>query len=172
MEKNINTMYKEAMQIMNDLNITVGNIISVRWNYRLKSVWGRCTYVRRSDCYKIELNPILNEDCVSWESAMNTMIHEVLHAHKDRMCHTGEWKMYAHLINYKYPQFHIERCSSAESKNVADKITHTYKYEIKCANCGAITRYKNAGKIVKLVRSYPGSCRCSCGCTNLMLFEN
>lgn len=169
MKKDINIMFSDAMDIMEDLNIEVETITSVSWNSRLRSVWGRCIRSNYNKTYKIELNPILKDDNVSWDAAMDTMIHEVLHAHKNRFCHTGEWKRCAQLINREYSCYHIERVTSAVAKNVADKM---YKYIIKCTNCGSISKYRSNTKVVKLVRSYPGSCRCRCGCTNLVLIEN
>ena len=172
MYKDINIMFQDALDIMKDLNIEVETITSVSWNTRLRAVWGRCIHRRYTNTYSIELNPILKCDSVSWDAAMDTMIHEVLHAHRNRFCHTGEWKRCAQLINREYDCYHIERETSAEAKNVADKVGSSCKYIIKCTNCGGIHKYKSNSKIVKLVRSYPGSCRCRCGCTNLVLIEN
>ena len=169
MNKDINVMFQDSLDIMTELNIEVETISSVTWNNRLKAVWGRCIHNRRNNTYRIELNTILKNDEVSWDAAMNTMIHEVLHAHKDRFCHTGEWKRCAQRINREYECYHIERTTSPEAKNVADKIGRTYKYIVKCTNCGAVSKYKTNGRIVKLIRSCPGSCRCRCGCTNLVL---
>ena len=169
--KDIKQLFADAMEIMDELGIEVGNITNVNWNGRLRAVWGRCKYLKRLNCYMIELNPILAGDDVSYEDAMDTMIHEVLHAHRDRMCHTGEWKRCATLVNRRYPIYHISRCSSAEDKGVADKIEQRYRFAIKCNGCGSISKYQREGKIVKLVRSRPGSCKCVCGCTDLSLFE-
>lgn len=165
--KNINTLFEEAMDIMEDLGIEVGTITEVSWNGRFKSVWGKCYY--NGYTYRIELNPVLRLPEVSYERAMDTMIHEVLHAHKDRMCHTGEWKRCAELVNKKYPIYHIERCTSAKDKNVADKIKKSYKYIVKCNNCGAYYKYQKAGKIVRMIQKYPHSCKCSCGSTDLFV---
>ncbi len=170
--KNINTLFADALDIMEELNIEVKTITSVRWNLRLRSVWGRCTHNRRTNTYSIELNPILNDDDVSWDAAMDTMIHEVLHAHPDRFCHTGEWKRCAIRINYEYPHYNIERATSAETKGVANKINNQYKYMIKCNVCGSVSKYKRESRIVKLVRLYPGSCRCTCGSRSLTLINN
>ena len=171
MIKNIKTLYLDAMDIMDELGIKTGKIQSVLWNSRLRSVWGRCTYNRKFNTYKIELNPILAGDDVSWEDAMNTMIHEVLHAHKDRMCHTGEWKRCAELVNKEYPIYNITRCTSAEEKGVADKMTRTANYTVKCNQCGHTYTYTRAGKVVKLIQTYPTNhgCRCVCGSSNLSL---
>ena len=169
--KNINTMYQEALDILKDLDIEVGTITEVRWNNRLKSVWGMCYYNKYTNTYKIALNPILNLPEVSWEAAMDTMVHEVLHAHKDRFCHTGEWKRCAELINAEYPLYNIKRCTSARDKNVADKMHKSTKYVITCNECGHTYTYSRAGKIVKLIQKFPNShgCRCGCGSSNLSL---
>ena len=176
MRKNIDTLYQDALDVVNELNIEVGKIISVRWNNRLKSVWGRCTrsnYKRNNGVvewyYSIELNSILASDDVSWEDAMNTMIHEVLHAHKDRFCHTGEWKKCAELINREYPIYHITRCTSAEEKNVADKVAPTFHYIVKCNKCNSEYKYQRAGRVVKALQRNPHSCTCYCGSKDFSL---
>lgn len=169
--KNINILFQEAMDIMDDLNIEVGTITEVCWNGRFRSVWGKCYYNRPTDTYRIELNPILRLPDVSWEDAMNTMIHEVLHAHKDRFCHTGEWKRYAELINREYSIYHIERCTSAEDKNVADKMIRHYKYIVKCNNCGREYKYQKAGAVIKSLRKDRHSCKCCCGNTDLSVIK-
>ena len=167
--KDITIMYNEAVTLLNDLEIEVRKITSVGWNGRLKSVRGRCHHNRRTNSYWIELNPILASSDVSWENAMNTMIHEVLHAHEDRFCHTGEWKRCAQIINTTYPQYNITRCTSAEEKGVADMITKTVNYSIRCNDCGHVYIYARAGKVVKRIQKYPTShgCTCACGSSNL-----
>ena len=171
MMKNINTLFADAMDVVTSLGIEVETITDVSWNGRLKSTWGRCHKNRRNNTYRIDLNSILGVDDVSWESAMNTMIHEVLHAHKDRFCHTGEWKRCAELVNREYPIYNIKRCTSAEEKNVADTMRSNYKYIVKCNDCNTQYKYHKAGKVVKLIQKYPGSCRCACGSNNLSVFQ-
>lgn len=169
--KDINVLFQDAMDIMNELNIEVETITSVRWNNRFKSVWGKCYRNRRTNSYYIELNPILKIADVSWEAAMDTMIHEVLHCHKDRFCHTGEWKRCAELINCEYPIYNITRCTSAEDKNVADKMLKNYNYIVKCNDCGLQYKYQRAGSVVKALQRNPYSCKCSCGSHNLTLIK-
>lgn len=171
MKKNINTLLQEALDVCEDLNIEVRTILDISWNKRLKAVWGRCTQTKSG--YKIELNTILGEDCVSWEDAMNTVIHEVLHCHENRFCHTGEWKRCAELVNRKYPIYHISRCTSAEEKGIAaETISTSFKYAVVCLNCGLTVKYKRSGKIVKLIKSESHSCFCGkCNSTALQLIE-
>lgn len=167
MAKDINKLFNEALEILDSLNIRVETISSVKWNPRFRTTWGMC--YRKNNIYRIELNPILNEEEVSWEMAMDTMIHEVLHAHKDRFCHTGEWKRCANRINTAYPIYHITRCTSAEEKNIANKMsTINYKYIIKCSGCGHEYKYQRTSKVVRLVQKNSNSCKCGvCGSTQL-----
>lgn len=168
MKKNIDTLLQEALDVCEDLNIEVGNIINIKWNNRLKSVWGRC--ICRSGDYRIELNPILAEEIISWEDAMNTVIHEVLHAHPDRFCHTGEWKKCANLVNRNFPIYHICRCTSAEEKGVADRMRPTANWKVTCMNCGYSCTYMRAGSVVKTLQTNPAGCRCGvCKSTDLKL---
>lgn len=170
--KNITAMYLEAMDILNELNIEVGQITTVTWNKRFKAVWGRCYYNEKADIYKIELNSILSIPEVSWTAAMNTMIHEVLHAHKDRFNHGKEWQKCADLVNRNYNIYHIATVTSAEEKGIADRMKPTYKYVVTCVKCGARCKYQKAGKVIKLIKSRPGSCRCGgCGSTDLIVTE-
>lgn len=176
--KDINTLFEDAMEIMREMNIEVDTITSVAWNSRLRTVWGRCTRNNRTNTYSITLNPILADEAVTWEDAMNTMIHEVLHAHKDRFCHTGEWKRCANMINREYEIYHISRLTSAEEKGVADKMMQIHmqnvKYTIRCEGCGSLSYYKKAGKVVQRLMRYPTAhgCRCSCGSTILTLIKS
>ena len=169
--KNINILYLDALDVLADLGIEVETITSVTWNKRFKSVWGRCYYSKKTNTYKIELSTVLNLPEVSWERAMDTMIHEVLHCHKDRFCHTGEWKRCAELINREYPIYHISRLTSAEEKNVADKINSEYKYIVRCTRCGGENRYRKAGKFVKMIEKNPHSCLCGCGNDEFILIK-
>lgn len=171
--KNIDTMFREALDIMEELHIEVGNITDVSWNGRLKAVWGRCYYNTRTETYRIELNPVLRLPEVSWEDAMNTMIHEVLHAYTGRMKHTGEWKRCAEIVNREYPLYNITRCTSAEEKGVADKMNRYYKYIVTCDVCGTVCKYKRAGNVVKALKRNPHSCKCTlCGGESFTVIEN
>ena len=169
--KDINVLYQDALDVLEDCGIKTGTITSVSWNSRFKAVWGRCYRDNKTNTYRIELNPILTLKDVSWEAAMDTMIHEVLHCHKDRFCHTGEWKRCAEIINREYPIYNITRCTSAEEKNVADKMYNDYKWVVTCSNCGAKYKYRKAGKVVKMIRRYPNSCKCFCGSYDLHVEE-
>lgn len=165
--KNIKLLLQDALDVMDDLHIEVEPISDIKWNYRLKAVWGKC--FRKNNIYWIELNPILQDDAVSWEDALNTVIHEVLHCHKDRFCHTGKWKRCADLINREYPIYHIERTTFAEEKGVENKIQRSYKYETRCLNCGHSEKWQRESRVIKALKRDSHSCRCSCGSNDIQL---
>lgn len=165
--KNLKLLIQDAKDVLDDLNIEYGPIASVTINSRAKSRWGRCTRV--GDVYRIEISSELMGDNVEWESAMNTMIHEMLHAHKDRMCHTGEWKRCAELVNRKYPIYNIKRCSSAEDHGIRS-VRPTYKYKMICNGCNSIGYYQRETKAIAKIRAYGNNSGYRCGkCGSTML---
>lgn len=165
--KNLEILVQDTKDILDELNIVYGPIVNVTVNYRAKSRWGRCK--RTYAGYEIEISSVLMEDSVSWEAAMDTMIHEFLHANKDRMCHTGEWKKCANIVNREFPQYHIERATSAEEKGiVTSNVEEGYKYIITCDGCGLSNSYRKKSKTVTNISRNPKNSgyRCSkCGST-------
>ena len=160
--KNLNTLLEDAKAILDDLNIPYGKIHELK-TLTGKGTWGRCTYHKWYDNYTISLNVILLNDDVSYESAMDTMIHELLHADKDRMCHTGEWKRCANLVNKNYPQYTIKRCTSAEEKGISNYVQTKAKYVVTCDKCGTKNYYAREGKIVKILKKFPKTSSLRCG---------
>ena len=145
--KDVNTLLQDAKDVLDDLGIEYGKIVRCCVNNRAQRRWGQCRRVG-NNVYEIEISRSLMTDDVTWEAAMNTMIHELLHAHKDRMCHTGEWKRCAELVNKEYPIYTIKRCSSPEERGVT--VSHTkYNYKVVCGGCGHVCYYTRAGKAIK-----------------------
>lgn len=169
--KDVNKMLTEAKQVLDSLNIPYSpRIMNVVVNTRAKSRWGRSTQKRINGhyYYTIEISSRLMEDDVEYDKAMNTMIHEVLHCHFKHRDHTGDWKKYAQMINKAYPQYHIARTSSCADMGIDISTIKHFKYAITCNKCGAVSRYMKHSKVVKLVETYPGSCRCGrCRSSNL-----
>ena len=168
--KNLNVLVADCKDILDDLGIDYGPIESVRVNNRLTACWGRCKYNKRTGMYTIEFSGRLMQNDIDYEATMNTIIHEFLHAGKNRMCHTGEWKRLAELVNRECPQFHITRCTSGEEKGVANRVV-AYNYIVQCPNCGREFKYARAGKVVKALRRNANSCTCACGNNRLILIE-
>ena len=168
--KNLNVLVADCKDILDDLNIIYGPIDSVRVNNRLTACWGRCRYNKRTGLYSIELSGRLMSEDIDYEATMNTIIHEFLHAGPNRMCHTGEWKRLAELVNREYPQFNITRCTSGEEKGVANRVV-AHNYTVKCPECGREHHYARAGRVIKALRTNANSCRGVCGNNRLILIE-
>ena len=168
--KNLNMFVSDCKDILDDLGIIYGPIKSVTVNSRLTACWGRCKYNKRTGYYTIEFSSRLMQDDIDYEATMNTVIHEFLHAGPNRMCHTGEWKRLAELVNKEYPQFNISRCTSGEEKGVANREI-SCKYIVKCFECGREHHYARAGRVIKALRRNANSCTCVCGNHRLILIE-
>ena len=168
--KDLNVLVADCKDILDDLGITYGPIESVRVNNRLTACWGRCKHNKRTGTYSIEFSSQLMSDDMEYEATMNTIIHEFLHAGKNRMCHTGEWKRLAELVNREYPQYNICRCTSAEEKGVAEQVK-TYRYTVICPVCNRSWKYQKAGRVVRALKRNPNSCTCVCGNMRLILIE-
>ena len=168
--KNLEVLVADCKDILNDLGISYGPIESVKVNNRLTACWGRCRYSKRTGKYSIDFSKDIMQDDMEYEATMNTIIHEFLHAGPNRMCHTGEWKRLANLVNREFPQFHISRCTSAEEKGVAERVK-TYRYEVVCPVCGHSWKYQRAGRVVRAMKRNPNSCTCACGNKRLILNE-
>lgn len=161
MEKLQEAMFK-TIDILNDLNIEFGPVDEVSINTRAKGRWGQCCYNRADKSYKININSALLEDGVSQKSLMNTLLHEYLHAHEDRFCHTGEWKRCAELVNKKYG-FHIKRATTAEELGITNYVKAGFKYHAVCDKCGADSYFSRKSKVVKLLMVQPKDSYCHCG---------
>lgn len=156
--------FEDACDILDSLNIEYGPVGEVTVNTRAKTRWGQCRYSKFEDIYDIEICSRLLESDVSYEDVMDTMIHELLHCHKDRMCHTGEWKRCANLVN-EYYGYDIQRTASSSEKNIANDRINMAKYVVTCNGCGSVSGYLKRGRVVKLLMKRPiGTCKCSiCG---------
>lgn len=163
---NLKQAIKEVENILDSLNIEYGPIDDVVINDRAKSRWGLCRYNSKRKDFTIEINTeLLFSD---YDALMNTLIHEFLHAHISRFHdgHRGKWKTYATLVNIRYPQYNIKRCTSAEEKGLSDyHIKHrreSYKYIIVCDGCGNVDKYKRKSSIVTSILANPKHSNCWC----------
>ena len=170
MHERLELAIQDTKDVLDDLGIEYGPVERVEVNFTAKCRWGRCAYNRVRGTYSIEISSRLLVEGVEWEAMLNTLIHEYLHAHKDRMCHTGEWKRCANLVNREYPCYNIKRCTSSEEKGFSEaEIESQYKYRIICDRCGTVSKYRKKSKIVSLImrQSKGSSCRCGkCGSNN------
>ena len=168
MEKRLGEMYRECIDEMNAIDIPYGKIVEVTVNYRAKSRWGQCrkSYANADGIvYKININCDLCHPDASERGLKETIIHEILHTCPDCMCHTGEWKRLAELVNDCYG-YNVKRCNSSEEKGMEEfyaqhdelKKKPTWKYEIRCKSCGKVLGRRQ--KACKLTMN-PYRYRCS-----------
>ena len=163
---------EDAFEILDTLNIEYRPIVSILVNNRLKSMWGRCKMDKQQGVCYVEISGMLIGDDVSYEAIMDTMLHELLHCHEDRMCHTGEWKRCANLVNKTFG-FNIKRTTSAAEKDLTEVVNNDYKYLVACDTCGATNKYKRKSKLIKILLKHPhGACQCgACGGTDFTVTE-
>ena len=168
MEKRLEKVFNECIDEMNAIDIPFGKITEVTVNYRAKSRWGQCC--KRYDymigtIYKININADLCHPDASEKGLKETIIHEILHTCPDCMCHTGEWKRLAELVNDCYG-YNVKRADSSEDKGMDEfyraheeiNKQREWKYTIRCNGCGKIVgRKRKACKITM----YPQNYRCA-----------
>ena len=168
-DERLKEYFEDAKAILDNLGIEYGPVKNVTVNTRAKSRWGQCKY--NGMTFDISISSMLLQKGVSYKAVMDTVLHELLHCHEDRLCHTGEWKRCAELVNDCY-DYNIKRVTSAAEKNIAPTYnTSTVKYKVICNKCGTVTKYKRMGRVIKLLMKNPeGTCRCNvCGSTSFSL---
>lgn len=131
---NANELLQKGLEQVRAVGIIPGKINpNVILNSRAKFRFGLCRYKKNGPyLYEIELNPRLLE--VDEVSAMNTVVHEILHSCEGCMNHGPRWKSYARIVNNKYG-YNIKTCSSFDERGLERPKS---KYVLKCKNpkCG------------------------------------
>lgn len=160
MEKRLENVVTEAKNILADCGIVPGNIFNVVSSNRMTTTWGNCSYARYSNnweqCkYLIKINSkLLN---TNHDSLLDTVVHELLHTCFGCMNHGANWKKLANIVNKKYPNLNIQRCTSASEKGLTNEYKPmAYKYLIVCNYCGQEYKRKRYDNVVK----YPDKYRC------------
>ena len=163
-DSRLKNYFEDACDILDSLNIEYGPVRNVTVNSRAKTRWGQCRFNKRQNFFDIEISSRLLQNDVKYNHKMDTVIHELLHCHKDRMNHTGEWKRCANLVKMYY-NYDITRTASAAEMNIEDERIAIAKYVVTCDTCGSVSRYLKKGKVVKLLMKHPkGACKCRiCG---------
>ena len=161
--KDLKKLFKECKEELDVIGVDYGKINSVDVNNEFTKTWGMCKYKTYSSnwktcVYNIEISAKLLQDDVPTKSAKNVLIHEILHTCEDCMCHTGEWKRLANLVNDCYSCYNIKRCSSNEEYGV--EINHDdFKYELQCTECGHIFGHHRMCRSIQ----HPEYYKCNCG---------
>ena len=158
--KDLNLLFKECIQELDEISIPYGKVNNIQINNRLTRTWGRCrTFRNGSNSYEnytflIEISPRILKDDMDDTYAKGTIIHEILHTCKDCQNHHSEWQKWARKVNKKYPQYKIKRTSSYEEMGV--DFNEEYKYVIYCKECSRKWGYRRKTRVVQNVN------RCNC----------
>ena len=158
----LNKYLKDAYDILDSLDIKYEPIDEI---YAFENDHDRGHAIKRDNHYRIRINSRLLESDIPYNEVMNTVIHELLHCHKDRMCHTGEWKRCANLVNENYKQFNIQTRSSGKILKLDNP---KYKYHVICKDCDEVMFYQRKSKCIKdlLLKRKKWFC-CECYSDNL-----
>ena len=158
--KDLEKMFDEALEIVktnigeDKLTRKIYRPITV--NSRAKRRWGRCTTSRDGERARIEVSSRILRDDIPDNAVMEVLIHEILHACKDGMSHTGAWKRYANTIS-RNTQYKIQRTTAAENFGLEEEQQKLMRqYAVKCTCCGK-TYYKS--KMTKVIK-HPEWYRC------------
>lgn len=164
--KNLYKLFNECTKEVKDAGIKYGNIVSISINSRAKRRWGQAK--KKNEGYYINISERLLQDDISDTATKDTIIHEILHTCDGCMNHGDEWQKMANIINSRYPQYHISRCTSYADKGL-QITTNDYKYNVICRECGSTWNYNRAGKVIQNIHNF----RCpKCGTHTLFVKHN
>lgn len=151
--KNLLKLAQECKEELDAIGIEYRTVRKWTVNTRAKCRWGQCRPVSPG-IFDINISSRLLDDQVTDNAVKNTIIHELLHTVEDCLKHTGKWKTLAAKVNRAYPQYHIQRVTSAEEKGV-EKIASTYQinYKITCTNCGGILTGKRPVNLFNILKN-------------------
>lgn len=110
-------------------------------NTRAKNRYGQARY--RNGKYSVNISAFLLDKRNDEKSILQTIYHECLHCCDNCMCHTGEWKRLAELVNDCY-NMDITRCSNFSERlneevlkeKTEEKIIKQKSFKWKCSACG------------------------------------
>lgn len=157
--KDLVTLARSCQRELAALRIPWGKVRNWSVNTRAKARWGLCTKVSRG-VFDIQIAASLLDDAIDDQAVKDTIVHELLHTVPGCFKHTGKWKQYAELINKLMPHYRIKSRSSYADKGVEDlRSTPTYRYILKCEQCGREVRRQKKSAVVE----YPENYRCKCG---------
>ena len=139
-------------------NIKLGNIRSIVPG-ALNRTWGECE-LKPDGKYVIVINNFLLDESNDLKKVKDTVMHELLHTCKDCMCHTGEWKRLANIMNSK--GYNITRTGNVKSVGLSqDQLTdynfyreEKTKYKFRCTCCGVIVRKERKSKFTEHPENY------------------
>lgn len=157
--KNLLELARDCQKELACLRIPWGKVRNWSVNTRAKARWGLCTKVGRG-VFDIQIAASLLDDTIDDQAAKDTIAHELLHTVPGCFKHTGKWKQYAELINKLMPHYSIKTRTSYADKGVEDlRSAPTYRYILKCEQCGREVRRQKKSAVIE----HPENYRCKCG---------
>ena len=152
--KDYMVMFNEAVNVVENLGIEIGDIVDVKLNYRAKNRFGQCRRNNVLDTYELNFNYLIFDDDANDDAVMNVLIHEILHTCKDCMTHKDEWKRLANIVN-ENTKYNITRCNSYENFGIEKPIKEKkHNYVFVCEDCGQIFIRERASKFTKNYHNY------------------
>jgi hypothetical protein len=175
--KEMYNLYQLATEALDNLNaigiyphVTPNNFTV---NTRALKRFGQAQYktVNGVKVYSINIASFLLDKRNEEKNVMQTIYHECIHCCDGCMCHTGEWKRLAELVNDCYAMdisrlgsskeilhedVYKERMEKLRAKTSKRIGNNTYKYHCYCEECGyEITRiYSRAPKWYHNIRNF------------------
>lgn len=131
---NLDHVFHHCCNLLDNIGIEYGEIISVTVNTRAKKRWGQCC-MESYRTFSINISSRLLDDSVDIKRLEDTMLHELLHSVPGCMNHGAKWKMYAEKVNRAYG-YNIKRGASCEEQGVTPPTPSEYKYNVTCDHCG------------------------------------
>ena len=132
---------------------------------RARSYWAQIKHVH-DNYYELRVSNVFNEisdEHLFHKRLMSCMIHELIHTMPSCWNHGKVFKKMAALINRYYPEFDVQTGTVGEAFGIQDDAL-VIRYIVKCANCGAESKYQRKPKIWQYInkKNSPYSC-CRCG---------
>ena len=132
---------------------------------RARSYWAQIKHVN-GNCYELRVSNVFNEiadEYLFHKRLMSCMIHELIHTMPKCWNHGTMFKRMAALINRYYPEFDVQTGTVGEAFGIKEDV-RVIRYVVKCANCGAESKYVRKPKIWQYInkKNSPYTC-CRCG---------
>lgn len=149
--RDIENMVKICKRDLAQLGLSPGNIVSVTFNHRAKTLFGRCKK-DRSGNFHIEVMTYLNR-LRSEDDICQTVMHEVIHTLPKCGNHGPHFQEVARLVNIKLGY----RIATTSKLSTDEKEAIPFKYVVKCGLCGQeMKRYHRKPQLTP--NHYHGAC--------------
>ena len=119
-----------------------------------RTSWGSVRVHTGDDSWELHISNCF-EDIQDERRARNrllsTIVHELIHTIPGCLNHGSNFKYYASLVNRRYPNLKIQRCTSMKEFGIQDRKP---SYILKCSGCGKTWNYSRKPKIFDYITRY------------------